>query len=254
MITPMDIHNKTFSRQIRGYSQEEVNAFLEELASDYERIYREHRDMEDEMDTLKTKLRNYEKMEATMSSTLVMAQKTAESVKSTAQKEAELSIREAHNEAKKIVANAEAQRRQVNSNLLKTEGDMNLYIEKLLANFKAAMNLIEQARAVKAPTAVKAASGDDIPKAPPVDDQSGNLFRADDNPAAAEEPQAEEAQPAEGAAAPQPEAEAQAEGEAAAGAETPQDTGDAPAEEAGRPDPQLAEEVKADMEKEEEDK
>lgn len=25
MITPMDIHNKTFSRQIRGYAQDEVN-------------------------------------------------------------------------------------------------------------------------------------------------------------------------------------------------------------------------------------
>ena len=47
MITPMDIHNKTFSRGLRGYSQEEVDAFLQELASDYERIYREHREMEE---------------------------------------------------------------------------------------------------------------------------------------------------------------------------------------------------------------
>lgn len=47
MITPMDIHNKTFSKQIRGYSSEEVNSFLEELAGDYERIYREHREMEE---------------------------------------------------------------------------------------------------------------------------------------------------------------------------------------------------------------
>ena len=57
MITPMDIHNKTFSRGIRGYNQEEVEAFLQELAGDYERIYREHREMEEEMDTIKTKLR-----------------------------------------------------------------------------------------------------------------------------------------------------------------------------------------------------
>ena len=55
-----------------------MDAFLQELASDYERIYREHREMEEEMDTVKTKLRNYEKMESTMSSTLVMAQETAE--------------------------------------------------------------------------------------------------------------------------------------------------------------------------------
>ncbi|WP_299145860.1 DivIVA domain-containing protein [uncultured Dialister sp.] len=173
MITPMDIHNKTFSRQIRGYAQDEVNTFLEELAKDYERIYREHREMEEEMDTIRTKLRNYEKMESTMSNTLVMAQETADNVKKNAHKEAELSIREAQNEAHKIVADAESARRKMNADLLKTEGDMNLYIEKLLSNFKSALSLIESAKAVKAPQ--------------PVEDGT-----AKPAPAAAEAPKAEE--------------------------------------------------------------
>lgn len=173
MITPMDIHNKTFSRQIRGYAQDEVNTFLEELAKDYERIYREHREMEEEMDTIRTKLRNYEKMESTMSNTLVMAQETADNVKKNAHKEAELSIREAQNEAHKIVADAEAARRKMNADLLKTEGDMNLYIEKLLFNFKSALSLIESAKAVQAPQ--------------PVEDGTAQAA-----PAAAEAPKAEE--------------------------------------------------------------
>lgn len=157
MITPMDIHNKTFSGQIRGYSKDEVNAFLEELASDYEKIYREHRVMEEEMDTIRTKLRNYEKMESTMSHTLVMAQETADNVKKNAHKEAELSIQEAQSEAQKIVSDAETARRKMNADLLKAEGDMNLYIEKLLSNFKSALALIEAAKAARAPQAVQAA-------------------------------------------------------------------------------------------------
>lgn len=157
MITPMDIHNKTFSGQIRGYSKDEVNAFLEELASDYEKIYREHRVMEEEMDTIRTKLRNYEKMESTMSHTLVMAQETADNVKKNAHKEAELSIQEAQSEAQKIVSDAEAARRKMNADLLKAEGEMNLYIEKLLSNFKSALALIEAAKAARAPQAVQAA-------------------------------------------------------------------------------------------------
>lgn len=157
MITPMDIHNKTFSGQIRGYSKDEVNAFLEELASDYEKIYREHRVMEEEMDTIRTKLRNYEKMESTMSHTLVMAQETADNVKKNAHKEAELSIQEAQSEAQKIVSDAEAARRKMNADILKAEGDMNLYIEKLLSNFKSALALIEAAKAARAPQAVQAA-------------------------------------------------------------------------------------------------
>ncbi len=155
MITPMDIHNKTFSGQIRGYSKDEVNAFLEELASDYEKIYREHRTMEEEMDAIRTKLRNYEKMESTMSNTLIMAQETADNVKKNAHKEAELSVREAQNEAQKIVSDAEAARRKMNADLLKAEGDMNLYIEKLLSNFKSALALIESAKSVKAPQTIQ---------------------------------------------------------------------------------------------------
>lgn len=155
MITPMDIHNKTFSRQLRGFSAEEVNSFLEELAGDYEKIYREHREMEEEIDTIRNKLRNYEKMEKTMSGTLVMAQETADNVKKNAVREAELSLKEAHAEAKKIIIGAEAKRRRMNEELLKTEGDMNLYLEKLISNFKTAFSLIEAARDVKAPAPIE---------------------------------------------------------------------------------------------------
>ena len=151
MITPMDIHNKTFSKKLRGYEDDEVNSFLDEVASDYERIYREHREMEEQMDTLKAKLANYEKMEATMSSTLVMAQETAENVKTTAKKEAEVIVREAQNRAARIVSDAEVARRKMNADVVKTEGDMNLYIEKLLANFNSALSLIQAAKAARAP-------------------------------------------------------------------------------------------------------
>ena len=151
MITPMDIHNKTFSKKLRGYADDEVNSFLDEVASDYERIYREHREMEEQMDTLKAKLANYEKMEATMSSTLVMAQETAENVKTTAKKVAEVIVREAQNRAARIVSDAEVARRKMNADVVKTEGDMNLYIEKLLANFNSALSLIQAAKAARAP-------------------------------------------------------------------------------------------------------
>lgn len=194
MITPMDIHNKTFSRQIRGYAQDEVNTFLEELAKDYERIYREHREMEEEMDTIRTKLRNYEKMEATMSNTLVMAQETADNVKKNAHKEAELSIREAQNEAHKIVADAEAARRRMNGDLLKTEGDMNLYIEKLLSNFKSALALIESAKAVKAPQPVEDGTAKPAPaaEAAPAAEEASEADASKEEPAQEAAPAAEE--------------------------------------------------------------
>ena len=200
MITPMDIHNKTFSKKLRGYADDEVNSFLEEVASDYERIYREHREMEEHMDSLKSRLAHYEKMEATMSSTLVMAQETAENVKTTAKKEADVIVREAQNKAAQIVAGAEAARRKMNADVVKTEGDLNLYIEKLLANFTSALNIVKAAKAARAPQTIRdAAEASVAPTEAAVEAQEDTM---------AEEPAADEtAQAAEGAEAAQDEPE-----------------------------------------------
>lgn len=200
MITPMDIHNKTFSKKLRGYADDEVNSFLEEVASDYERIYREHREMEEQMDSLKSRLAHYEKMEATMSSTLVMAQETAENVKTTAKKEADVIVREAQNKAAQIVAGAEAARRKMNADVVKTEGDLNLYIEKLLANFTSALNIVKAAKAARAPQTIRdAAEASVAPTEAAVEAQEDTI---------AEEPAVEEtAQAAEGAEAAQDEPE-----------------------------------------------
>ena len=190
MITPMDIHNKTFSRGLRGYSQEEVDAFLEELSGDYERIYREHREMEEEMDTIRTKLRNYEKMEATMSSTLVMAQETAENVKKNALKEADLAVREARNSAHKILEEAEQAKAKLKSDLLKAEADMSVYIEKVLANLKSATLLVESAKNTAMPAIVKEAKAEEKGEELPIevaDDRSADLFAKEETPAAGEE-------------------------------------------------------------------
>ena len=154
MITPMDIHNKTFTKSVRGYAPEEVNAFLDELVSDYERIYREHREMEEKMDTLKTKLSNYEKIEATMSNTLIMAQETAENVKQAAQQEADLIVREAKARAQQILADTEMDRLHVNEAVVKTEGDMKLYIEQVLVHLKSAMAMVEDAKSARAPMVI----------------------------------------------------------------------------------------------------
>ena len=43
MITPMDLENKKFSTSMRGYSKNEVDAFMAELVKEYETLYRENR-------------------------------------------------------------------------------------------------------------------------------------------------------------------------------------------------------------------
>ena len=47
MLTPLDIENKTFNKQImRGYNVDEVQNFMNELLRDYEKLYKESQILE----------------------------------------------------------------------------------------------------------------------------------------------------------------------------------------------------------------
>jgi len=94
VLTPIDIHNKEFKRSFRGYSEREVDEFLDLLVSDYEGLLRENMDLKETVQQLNTKLEYYQQMENTLHNTLVIAQETAEEVKLSGKKESELIIKE----------------------------------------------------------------------------------------------------------------------------------------------------------------
>ncbi len=94
MLTPIDIHNKEFKKSFRGYSEREVDEFLDLLVSDYEGLLRENMDLKETVQQLNTKLEYYQQMENTLHNTLVIAQETAEEVKLSGKKESELIIKE----------------------------------------------------------------------------------------------------------------------------------------------------------------
>lgn len=151
MITPMDIHNKTFSKGLRGYSEEEVNDFLRQIVTDYEQIYREHREMEEEMDQMKVKLSNYERISDTMTATLQLAKDTAENVKENAKRNADILISNAKMEGDRQVKDAEDYRRRLAETMIHTEGNMKNYVSKIRKDLELALASIEALENLKAP-------------------------------------------------------------------------------------------------------
>lgn len=151
MITPMDIHNKTFSKGLRGYSEEEVNDFLRQIVTDYEQIYREHREMEEEMDQMKLKLSNYERISDTMTATLQLAKDTAENVKKNAKRNADILISNAKMEGDRQVKNAEDYRRRLAETMIHTEGNMKNYVSKIRKDLELALASIDALENLKAP-------------------------------------------------------------------------------------------------------
>jgi len=151
MITPMDIHNKTFSKGLRGYSEEEVNDFLRQIVTDYEQIYREHREMEEEMDQMKLKLSNYERISDTMTATLQLAKDTAENVKKNAKRNADILISNAKMEGDRQVKDAEDYRRRLAETMIHTEGNMKNYVSKIRKDLELALASINALENLKAP-------------------------------------------------------------------------------------------------------
>ena len=110
MITPLDIENKKFSKQMMsGYNVEEVDEFLDQVMQDYESNYKEVVSLKNKVDELNNALNHYKTIEATLQNTLVMAQSTAEEVKNVAKQQADQIIKDAESDAKQSLASLEQQ-------------------------------------------------------------------------------------------------------------------------------------------------
>lgn len=112
-LTPLDIHNKEFSRGFRGYVEDEVNEFLDQVIKDYEAVLREKKDLFDRVTALDERLEYFTKIEDTLNKSILVAQESAEEVRRNAQKEAQLIIKEAEKNADRIINDALAKSRKV---------------------------------------------------------------------------------------------------------------------------------------------
>ena len=108
MITPLEIENKKFSKQmVNGYSVEEVDDFLDELTIDYEKIYKQVGEATKKASDMEEELKKYKNIENTLQNTLVMAQTTADEIKELAKQQADQIVKEAQGTAKQEVIEIE---------------------------------------------------------------------------------------------------------------------------------------------------
>ncbi len=108
MLTPLDIENKRFSKQMmNGYNVEEVDDFLDEIGADYAKKSRDLQEKDKQLDDLKKEIEKYKSIESTLQNTLVMAQSTAEEVKSVAKKQADQLLNDAKATAERDVIDLE---------------------------------------------------------------------------------------------------------------------------------------------------
>jgi len=137
-LTPLDIRHKDFKRGMRGYVDAEVDEFLDEIADEFERLFKENIDLSERCEGLQEKINHYRTLEETLQKTLVSAQRSAEELKSNAQKEAQLILSEAELKARQMVNESYADKQSIEKSIVvlkSSEEDFRFKFRSLLEGY-----------------------------------------------------------------------------------------------------------------------
>ena len=137
-LTPLDIRHKEFRRAMRGYSDVEVDEFLDEVADEYERLFKENIDLNERLEALEEKVAGYKRIEETLQKTLVSAQQSAEELKANASKESQLILRDAELKARQMVSDLYSDRQNLEKQIQDLRGveqDLRMRLRTMLQTF-----------------------------------------------------------------------------------------------------------------------
>lgn len=141
-LTPLDIHNKQFTRKFKGYDEDEVNGFLDQVIKDYELSIRESTDSRAEVKRLEERLGHFINIETTLNKSILIAQETAEEVKANARKEAKLIVKESEKNADRIINEALSKSRQVYIEVEELKKQGKVFRTRLKSIVEAQLDLI----------------------------------------------------------------------------------------------------------------
>jgi cell division initiation protein len=157
-ISPIDIRQHTFEKGFRGYNIDEVNAFLNSLSQEWERVINENKMLKMQLEIAEKELNKLKDVEMTLFRTLKTAEDTSSQITEQANKAAEKYLQESRqksdetvNEAKRkasmILQDAENEARfikeEVINELKNQERDfkaMEKYRDNLIVQLKSLVN------------------------------------------------------------------------------------------------------------------
>src|SRR2546430_15737705 len=117
-ISPLDIRQQQFTvRMLRGFDKHEVDAFLDDVADDYETVLKENALLREQLATLEERSRGLAERERALQDTLVTTQRLGDEMKAAARREAGLHMREAEVRGEKVVEGARSEEAKIRSEI-----------------------------------------------------------------------------------------------------------------------------------------
>jgi cell division initiation protein len=164
-LSPLLIKRQEFEKSMRGYNIDEVQAFLDKVASEMEELINKKEALEQEVERLNNKVSEFQKIEKDLQDTLIKAQENSTKTLESAKSQTNLLIKEAENKASQILENANKSAEEIRNAVVNLREEKNLIIARLKAIVNTQANLLEGK--------VKEA-GEEKPK-PPIQDEGEKL-------------------------------------------------------------------------------
>ncbi|MBI2874755.1 MAG: DivIVA domain-containing protein [Firmicutes bacterium] len=142
-LTPLDVHNKEFSRVFRGYDEAQVDEFLDRIVIDLEALLRENAELKDKVSRLS-------EMQDAIQRALLVAQEAADELRAEAEKARDETIQEARRQAGEILKEAEAQAEEARADQRAWQRRTLEFLQRLRELYQSQLDAIDQAPVVLA--------------------------------------------------------------------------------------------------------
>ena len=117
-VTPLDIIQKQFTANRRGYEPDEVRGFLEEIRETMEDLLKENQRLREQIARFEAEIAELRSEEHEVKETLQLARQVKEEMERTARRESDVVLGEARLEAEKIIMAAGDERKEIQAEII----------------------------------------------------------------------------------------------------------------------------------------
>ena len=141
--TPFGIKNQEFNKTVRGYDKDEVKAFLEKLADEFERLQIDNDKLKTEIEKMEDQIQEFKKIEKNLQSAMISATESTSKAVDSAKKQTALMLKEAELKAAQIIEKAKENANSTRDAVLKLREEKKLLIARLRAMVDTQSNILE---------------------------------------------------------------------------------------------------------------
>lgn len=142
-LTPLDIHNKEFPVKMRGYEQDEVNNFLDQIIRDFETLIKDKKELEKKLKFSEEKLEHYDNIQDSLNKSILVAQEAADRLKVNADKEAGIIIQEAENNADRLLNDSVDKARKITAETEEMKKQSRVFRQRLQLMVESQLEMVK---------------------------------------------------------------------------------------------------------------